>query len=179
MPELDQLASRPADGSDAASVRWCRLTRAALTALAWVLLMSIWAGPSSAQAVRSPRALDGLRLIDDPIRAFAVHTVTPEYPIAAMRRRETGVAVARVRVGSDGLVNSVDVLESPSDSISQAVRFALMKWTFKPNLQAQLGKPSAFSTSGTVTFYFSIEGTQFKVAGPLTAPNVRRRQVPR
>jgi len=57
----------------------------------------------------------------------------PTYPVAAMRRGESGIAMVRVDVGTDGTPNNVSIdTGSGSRELDRAALEAVRKWHFKP-----------------------------------------------
>ena len=57
----------------------------------------------------------------------------PEYPQSMARAGQSGSVTVRVRIGSDGRVKEVQILNSASDEFAEATkRQALRKWRFIP-----------------------------------------------
>jgi periplasmic protein TonB len=66
----------------------------------------------------------------DPRYADALQ---PPYPPAEIRRGIEGSVTARVLIGVDGRVKTIEILKSPSDGLADATRRqALTRWRFKP-----------------------------------------------
>jgi protein TonB len=60
----------------------------------------------------------------------------PGYPAASVQRGEQGVVVVRMRIGPDGQVTDVQVVESSGyDRLDAAARAALARWHFTPAIQ--------------------------------------------
>lgn len=59
--------------------------------------------------------------------------IEPRYPPDAKRRGEQGVVLLRVRVGSNGLPQQVDIARSSgSFRLDRAAREAVLRWRFRP-----------------------------------------------
>jgi protein TonB len=62
-----------------------------------------------------------------------VRIVEPNYPTAALSRRNEGIVKARIRVAPDGTVSEVDIVRSAGDpDIDQAAISAFRRWQFSP-----------------------------------------------
>ena len=86
----------------------------------------------------------------------------PDYPVDALAKQRSGVAVASIAVGEDGHTASADILEAPDAAIGTAVKQALSKWTFIPLPQA--------IRQATLTFYFQINAGRGRVLNPQDMP---------
>ena len=135
-----------------------RPTRGALIALLPLLLV---AAPAAAQQTGQPVGPDWPNFTSEgAMRRRAKNAVMPAYPEAALRGGVQGLAVALVTFDVEGAVIKVDILNSPDESVAEAVSDALKRWTFTPST---LGK----SMQGTLRFSFSIEEGRGRVAyGP-------------
>lgn len=71
--------------------------------------------------VKAKTDLKGLKLL---------HAVAPEYPPVARRFNIQGVVIAQMTVGEDGKVTNIEILETPADVMSKAVRRAVPEWVF-------------------------------------------------
>lgn len=91
---------------------------------------------------------------------------TPTYPKEDIKTGITGVAVAKVELGNRGNVESVDILQAPSATISATVRDALNKSTFS---FLDLADPAS-SLTGKITFYFLRYKGRYVVLNPDEAP---------
>lgn len=131
-------------------------------------------GQQQGMAVQSRRPNSSsvsVRIVDDPLRSMAESTVLPLYPPSAIRKGQTGVAVARVSFQPGGGVQRVDVLEAPSPEIGQSVQAAVRQWRFRlPDEARTKGK----MVTGILTFYFYRSRDGYRVAGPADAPNIRQ-----
>ena len=95
-----------------------------------------------------------IRVNEDGMRKSASKTVMPSYPADALKKREQGVTVVEVQYDDKGDVVTTSVLESPSQSIGDAVERAVRQWKFVPS-KKQDG--TAVSIRGKLTFYFEID----------------------
>ena len=95
-----------------------------------------------------------IRVNEDGMRKSAFKTVMPTYPEEALKKREQGVAVIEAQYDTKGDVVNTSVLESPSQSIGDAVVRAVRQWKFVPS-KKQDG--TAVSIRGKLTFYFEID----------------------
>ena len=91
-------------------------------------------------------------------RALAVRVVTPRYPSDLAISGLQGVAVAELRVGPDGRVRSVSVLQSPHPEITREMQSALTQWQF--SVPAMPGALSTALLHGKLTYYFVVNGGQ-------------------
>ena len=95
-----------------------------------------------------------IRVNENGMRKSASKTVMPLYPEDALKKREHGVAVVEAQYDAKGDVVNTSVLESPSQSIGDAVVRAVRQWKFVPS-KKQDG--TAVSIRGRLTFYFEID----------------------
>ncbi len=105
------------------------------------------------------------------LRSTALKTVHPVCPIGMVRNGHADVAVAKVYLSVVGTVKHVDMLESPSSAVSQAVSHAVAQWTFRPPPPIK-GRP--IERSAKLTFYFITRGGRCSVLDPSEAPYVGR-----
>ena len=104
---------------------------------------------------------------------------TPAYPAASIAARAAGVAVADFRTDAEGRMVTVTVLEAPDLAIAAAVHDALMRWNPGPSrILGQEDTPRP--RTGTVSFYFVLDGGTGKVRRPDEMPGgpPARRQSP-
>ena len=71
----------------------------------------------------------------------------PEYPEVAIKARIKGIVRARLVIGRSGAVESVTIVKPLPFGMDEAVRTALLRWTFAP-------QPEPFT--GEVGFRFEI-----------------------
>lgn len=92
---------------------------------------------------------DGVRVETEPDAVLppAIHRETPEYPVVAMKARISGIVRAQLVIGSDGTVTSVTITKPLPFGMDEAVRAALLQWTFDP-------QPEPFT--GEIAFRFEI-----------------------
>lgn len=64
--------------------------------------------------------------------AQVLHQVAPEYPRVARKQKIEGVVTVQFIISAAGTIHSLQVLSSPSDLLSRAVREAVEQWHFKP-----------------------------------------------
>ena len=104
------------------------------------------------------------------LREFANTVVLPDFPVEAARNAMAGVAIARVTVDKQGRPSDVEVVDSPSAAIGDAVRRAVWKWVFSELRTNQ--QPVRYRA--TLTFYFISDGTHGTVFHPDDAPYIGR-----
>jgi len=67
----------------------------------------------------------------DNVRKHRVEGEDPAYPPSAMDREVEGVVVAKVTIGADGIVSSVEFIQS-HPAFERTVRTTVQKWKFQP-----------------------------------------------
>jgi len=100
---------------------------------------------------------------------LAVKVVLPEYPLDAIKKHQTGVAVALVYTDDKLNVSRVDILQAPSPVIANAVRDAVSKWKFR----AMSSATARQKLIGKLTFYFLRYKGKYQVLNPQEAPNLK------
>jgi TonB family protein len=105
-----------------------------------------------------------IKYIETALRAAAEVTPMPKYPNRSQQQGHSGVAVASIVVGPDGIVQRVEMLQAPDDDIGREVRAALMQWRFRP--VTVVGDPTPQQVTGKITFYFVIVSGQGQVENP-------------
>ena len=83
----------------------------------------------------------------DAVLPPAIHRETPEYPEVALKARIAGIVRARLVIGRDGTVQSVTIIKPLPFGMDEAVRVALLQWTFNPQQEP---------VSGEIAFRFEI-----------------------
>ena len=76
----------------------------------------------------------------DALLPPAIHRPTPEYPEVAFKARVSGTVRARLVIGRDGTVQSVTITKPVPFGIDEAVRIALLQWTFDPRQEPLTGE---------------------------------------
>nr|WP_246523957.1 energy transducer TonB [Neoroseomonas eburnea] len=72
----------------------------------------------------------------------------PEYPAESRRRGEEGVVRLSLRIGSDGRVEGVEVLESSGyPALDRAAQEATRRWRFRPAMQGGLSVAATLTTA--------------------------------
>lgn len=107
-------------------------------------------------------------------RAMVINGPKPVYPGALAARRVSGVAVASILVDADGKMQTVVVLDAPDPLIADAVRTALQRWTFRPQLAGpspEQVRPTAVTSK--LTFYFHVRNGAGLVLNPSEMPGGR------
>ena len=103
------------------------------------------------------------------IEDLALRKPYPRYPARSLENGATGVAVASIRLGPDGRMDQVDVLEAPDADIADALRDALEHWTL-PRALFEEHPRGLHKLSATMVFYFLIEAGEGRVvSGPFLA----------
>jgi len=92
----------------------------------------------------------------------------PEYPASSLAKGTSGVAVATINVGVDGITSAVEVHQAPDAAIAAAIRRSFAGSTWRP-LTYQ-GQRAAMRAK--IVLYFKIEGRRGTVvaATAATAP---------
>lgn len=99
------------------------------------------------------------------LRRLATKRVIPEYPASAIKSGLTGLVVADVCVPPGGGAALVEIVESPSPAIGQAVEDALKQWRF--DTVYEQGDPSHTHGYGSrVVFYFVNQDGNWRVLSP-------------
>lgn len=71
-----------------------------------------------------------LKEVDNP--PYKTMGVDPVYPRRALSREKTARVEAELIIGSDGRVESIDIVESTGPEFSEAVKVALSQWEYRP-----------------------------------------------
>jgi rhodanese-related sulfurtransferase len=107
--------------------RWAPGVAALATVVTPAMMPGATATTPAGDAFQAPQiGVDGQTVL-----GMATHRVTPDFPVASLRAGVDGVVVAQVLVGSDGTMQSADVLEAPDAATGAAVRQALLQWKFR------------------------------------------------
>ena len=106
------------------------------------------------------------------LRRSAISAPAPEYPAASLQKKSAGVAVAAVVFGADGKTREVTVLEAPDAPIGDAVKNAVMRWTWKPVTIS--GRSETYGGRAKLTFYFRIVNGKGQVVSPEFKPIPKR-----
>ena len=99
-----------------------------------------------------------LRIAETGYRQQAIVHPLPTYPVRSVNLETEGVAVASIVTGTDGRVESVELLQAPDEEIGREVVEVLQTWLFHPLLAAtgENGKMEVNRAESRVTFYFLI-----------------------
>jgi TonB family protein len=137
-----------------------------LPMLAWwlMLLPFVTVSLSCLGSERSSTERAPLLTRERLLRQRVVVSDKPIYPSSSISAGAEGVAVSSVLVGADGLVQNVEILESPDRAIEEAVRKALEAWVFRAPESS--GESGPRRMQGKITFYFRIEGGCGRVLSP-------------
>ena len=109
------------------------------------------------------------------LRRSAISAPAPEYPRTSLDKQTAGVAVVAVIFGADGKTREVTVLEAPDAEIGQAVKNAVLRWTWNPVTIS--GRSEHMGGRGKLTFYFRIVAGKGRVVSPEVAP-IRKSRPP-
>ncbi|MFC3715740.1 energy transducer TonB [Luteimonas soli] len=106
--------------------------------------------PTQPTAPAGPDAVAGQAgALDSP--PVPVSRPSPEYPRAALRRRESGNVLLRVHVGPDGVPQAVDLISgSGSRHLDRAATDAVRKWRFRPAMRD--GRPVSGAVQVPISF---------------------------
>jgi TonB family protein len=94
--------------------------------------------------------LKGLRILQ---------VVPPEYPPVARRYNIQGTVTVQLMIGIDGRVHETQIIESPADVLSDAVRRVTPKWLFSNPVSPTsiaLDVPFKFTEPGDAAFSYSV-----------------------
>ena len=81
-----------------------------------------------------------------PSGDLVVSAPRPDYPLASRRLHHTGSGLYLLRVGSNGTVETVEVLKSTGHpDLDRAAIEAYSRWRFKPGLVKKVKIPMTFS----------------------------------
>ncbi len=128
----------------------------------WLLIGFVITQPLST-ALAGQNKQPVLAKVPEPVfRRLINKLVIPVYPDGAKKRGEHGVAVAQIRLDEQGNLTDVQVLESPSGEIGEAVTNAVRQCKFK----AATTDDGPVLVEGKLTFYFVIEGGRGRVENP-------------
>lgn len=99
-----------------------------------------------------------LRIGEMDYRQVAITHPLPGYPAGSVNLGAEGVAVASILTGTDGRVESVELLQAPDEETGREVVEALRAWVFHPLRAAtgENGEMEANRAESRVTFYFRI-----------------------
>ena len=101
------------------------------------------------------------------IEDLALRKPFPRYPARSLENGAAGVAVASIRLGPDGRMEQVDVLEAPDTDIADALRGALEHWAL-PRARFEEHPRGLHKLSATMVFYFLIEAGEGRVVSGLS-----------
>lgn len=121
--------------------------RSLTTVLAALSFLLLSAEPSRAQCPRKGTTHEQI------LRSRAVKTAMPVFPAEAVKAKAQGVAVARLSVGKQGEVESVEVIQAAHPLVGKALSDAASRWAFKP---FEIGGQPA-CVQAKLTFYFEID----------------------
>jgi TonB family protein len=94
---------------------------------------------------------EALIVREQQLRTYARKQVLPKYPDAALKEKSQGVVVTQIEFNTEGVVTSVEILESPGPQLSKATETALKQWAFNPIVTP---KGEVYGATGKLTFYF-------------------------
>lgn len=103
------------------------------------------------------------RISEVTFRRRAIRKVMPVFPEEAIKANAQGVTVAQIRLDGKGEISSIEILQSPHESIARATTEAVKNWTFYFDSKKE-EKPICLS--GKLTFYFVIENGAAHVRDP-------------
>lgn len=117
----------------------------------------------SATVTLQPAAAESFRVVFDDVRTGGriAKSVPPKYPLAAVKRHETGMVVLRVDYDADGKVRSARVdPDSPKapQRLIDASLAAVTQWSFQPERVEGHGVPGTQSLP--VCFALSLVGSR-------------------
>ena len=125
--------------------------------LALTLISCSFAGCSQGteQQRGVPEVSSPIKVAEINLRKSATSSSPPVYPQTALELNLSGTVVGYTEVSKEGEVTSIEVKESPSEILSEAVKDAVKKWRFNPAKMKTSGQ--AVPIVGELTFYFKIE----------------------
>jgi TonB family protein len=81
--------------------------------------------------------------------ALCIYAPKPDYPLASRALHHTGSGLYLLRVGSNGTVQSFEVLKSTGHpDLDQAATDAFSQWRFKPGTVKKVKIPMSFTMTG-------------------------------
>jgi len=89
-------------------------------------------------------------LCDEITHPVVVEKISPKYPSDAHEEKVTGMVIVESVVTEEGIVEEIQVLESPDERLSRAAVDAIRQWRFDPALCD--GEPVAVYYNLTVNF---------------------------
>jgi TonB family protein len=90
--------------------------------------------PTAVGYVSRGSPLDGVRELFMVPRPKRIKFVEPQYTRMAKRAKLFGVVIMRLRVGEDGTVTDVDVIQHLEMGLSESAAKAARSWTYEPTL---------------------------------------------
>lgn len=91
-----------------------------------------------------------LRVSQGVMDGIKIYDVSPVYPPEARRRHIQGEVILRATIGTDGLINNLQVISGPAELV-QAATGAIQQWRYRPYLLK--GEPFEVDTVITVKFH--------------------------
>jgi len=101
---------------------------------------------SSGTSIRRQR----VRVSANVTQGMLLSKVQPEYPQMAKVARVQGSVVMHAVIGTDGKIQTLDVIDTPSPLLNQAALDAVKQWKYRPYLLN--GSPVEVDTQMTVNF---------------------------
>ena len=92
-------------------------------------------------------------LCDEITHPVVVEKINPKYPPDAREEKVMGIVIVETVITEEGVVEDVEVLESPDERLSAAAVEAIQQWQFEPALCD--GKPVGVYYN--LTFKFRLE----------------------
>jgi len=105
---------------------------------------------ANSPAKQSRKATDRVRVSAGVMHGLQVRNVYPAYPAEAKAAGAQGSVVLHAIIGTDGNIQSLNVLSSASPLLDQAALDAVRQWTYRPYLLN--GTPVEVDTQITVNF---------------------------
>jgi hypothetical protein len=138
--------------------------------LSLIVILSV----AGAGAQRAPGEQRLVNLGEWSARALAVVAPAPEFPVASVAAGRSGVAVAAVAFDVEGRMTTVVVLEAPDSQIGDALRAALLTWTFRPaRYPGPDGNWVQAGGRARLTFYYDVVAGKGRVRGADEMPGAR------
>ena len=131
------------------------MTRRPKTLASIVLIATLLAVPVVVTASDSPP--EEIFTVDGDVE-FPVRTdgPAPAYPLLAKKERVQGRCVARLVIGKEGAVETIEIVESRGEAFDRSVREAVGQWEYEP--ATRHGEPVAVYFNVTINFKLNGDG---------------------
>jgi TonB family protein len=88
----------------------------------------------SHQSDSEQKVVKPIRVPGETAQANLISKVQPIYPASAKQARLQGVVLLDVTISKEGVPEDIQVLQSPSDDMTQSAEDAVRQWRYRPTL---------------------------------------------